>query len=94
MVDGRVNMANYYSVAEHAEISETGVTCEQFQRTTVSHPYNELNIKVMRDVLRERGCNVVSLNPFINIGLEGHTYTREVIPEKDMWAGPVENIKL
>ena len=94
MIDGRVNMANYYSESEYRETSEHGNTCEQFQRTSVSHPYNELNITVMRDVLRARGCNLISLNPFINLGMEGHAYTREAIPEKDMWRGPVNEIKL
>lgn len=30
----------------------------------------------LRDALKARGVNVYSLNPFINIGLEGHSYSK------------------
>lgn len=31
----------------------------------------------LRRLLKEKfGCNIVSLNPFVNLGLEGHSYTK------------------
>jgi len=83
MLDGISNMNKYYT----KKVSET-------QNIPMSHPYHELNVKAMRDALKERNCNVVSLNPFINIGLEGHEFTKYPISKKDMWAGEINDINL
>jgi hypothetical protein len=37
-------------------------------------------LQVKRRVKEEFGCNTVSLNPFVNFGLEGNTYTRDDAP--------------
>lgn len=83
-IDGNVSMDGYYGKYVKNDL----------QGRIVSHPYNEFNITVMRDVLKERGCNVVSLCPFVNIGLEGHKYSKRDIPETELWAGPTSNIHL
>lgn len=81
LLDGRSNYEEYYKnvgvPSGHAE----------FTAKSMSHPYHEWNIKKMRDELTARGCNVYSLNPFINIGLEGHKFTKSEISDSELWAG-------
>lgn len=61
LIDGKTNLSGYYE-------------------TDISQPfvarYEDQTIKLVQ-CLRKLGVNVVSLNPFINFGLEGHLFTRE-----------------
>ena len=86
LLDGKNNVIDYHIDFKNIDINHT--------LRTMSHPYNELNIKIMRKHLARRGCNVVSINPFVNIGLEGHVYSRVEIPNSELWAGSPDKIKL
>jgi len=94
MIDGRVNMRGYYDNEEQERVLDNGFTLLEWQQKATSHPYNEFNITSLRDALKIRGCNLLSLCPFVNIGLEGHEYSKHEIPEEDMWAGPTDKIIL
>lgn len=82
LIDGKSNHDKYYP-----DVKPEGI---EFQKKSMSHPYHEWNIKTMRNALKKHGCNVYSLNPFINFGLEGHKYTRLETPDSDLWAGKKE----
>lgn len=94
LLDGKVNMTGYYTKDEYDRTMENGSNAMEWQKKAASHPYNEFNITSLRDALKKRNCNMLSLCPFVNIGLEGHKYTKHPIPAEEMWAGPTNKIVL
>lgn len=79
LIDGKSNHDLYYP-----NVKPEGI---EYQKKSMSHPYHEWNIKQMRTALKKHDCNVYSLNPFINLGLEGHKFTKLETPAYDLWAG-------
>ena len=94
LLDGKINIKNYYDNATLSKVNPDNSVLSDRLARTVSHTYNEFNITSLRDALKKKGCNLVSLNPFVNIGLEGHKYTKVAIPEEEMWAGATDKIIL
>jgi hypothetical protein len=80
LLDDKVHIDNYYQTEKHIEIL----------KRVVSHPYNEVNIKRIRKKLNSLGCGLYSINPFINIGLEEHKYSKTPIPTNELWAGEIK----
>ena len=80
LLDAATNISEYYN--------------EESSRSaqSMSHPYQLMNIQAMKILLGRRGCNVVSLNPFVNIGLEGHTFSLAPMPEDALWGGSPDEI--
>lgn len=94
LLDDQSHMTGYYTNELTNQLRQDGeqVSHGKYWRKAMSHPYHLMNITAMRDELAKRGCNVVSLSPFVNIGNEGHIFTTEQIPPEEFWAG--KNFKL
>jgi len=91
LINGKVNIDGYYSKKEYSKKKKTEKkqTHLEFTKKTMSHPYAEHNLKIVRDELKKRGCNVVSLNPFVNLGLEGNKYKKHEIPQDELWCNEI-----
>lgn len=71
MLDGKSNINGYYP-NKFCTYNESAGN----QGIAYSDMGVEANIIALRNLLCNSGVNVYSLNPFINIGLEGHTYKK------------------
>ena len=69
LLDGQSNINNYHTSQTRAQSSQKGyddwVTKIESQ-----------TLEVKKFLQNKYACNIYSLNPFINFGLEGHVYTR------------------
>lgn len=68
-LDGKFNYTDYYKGLEDNE-EEVKRSYKNWLRKI------EQQTKFLRDEFKKRGVNIYSLNPFINIGLEGHIYQK------------------
>lgn len=82
ILDEQLNVNGYYD-----KLSENKI---EHLKEAVSHPYNEIHLKRIRKRLKDFGVNLVSLNPFLNIGLEGHKYYKQPIKPENMWMGELD----
>lgn len=67
LVDGNCNYRGYYDAASVSGALQPPLVVKFEQQT----------LQLVQE-LRRRGVNVMSLNPFINFGLEGHSYSKGV----------------
>lgn len=86
-INGRNNYKGYYSDDDLKSINAIGKVSGEWVELSYIHQYLEYDIQQLRNALHERGCEVMSLCPFINLGMEGHAYTRPETPPEHLWNG-------
>lgn len=72
-LDGECNFKGYHT--EHTYKIAHGVSGEKRYKNWLKEIENN-TLKLKKLLKQKYDCNVYSLNPFVNFGLEGHVYTR------------------
>ena len=74
LLDGEVNFRGYHTDETYKIVWKDG---EKGYSRWITKSHIENDTIELKKILKDKyGCNIYSLNPFINFGLEGHKYER------------------